>query len=66
MIDFKLPSLGADMDEGRLLEWKVAPGDVVTKGLRYTAKTFTTYRYNGFADFFSGFFSSSILFFCLS
>lgn len=32
MIDFKLPSLGADMDEGTLLEWKVKPGDVVKKG----------------------------------
>jgi pyruvate dehydrogenase E2 component (dihydrolipoamide acetyltransferase) len=32
MIDFKLPSLGADMDEGTLLEWKVKPGDRVKKG----------------------------------
>jgi len=32
MIEFKLPSLGADMDEGKLLEWKVAPGDAVKKG----------------------------------
>lgn len=32
MIEFKLPSLGADMDEGTLLEWKVKPGDVVKKG----------------------------------
>jgi pyruvate dehydrogenase E2 component (dihydrolipoamide acetyltransferase) len=32
MIDFKLPSLGADMDEGKLLEWKVGPGDAVKKG----------------------------------
>ncbi|MFN4149257.1 MAG: biotin/lipoyl-containing protein, partial [Rhodocyclaceae bacterium] len=32
MIDFKLPSLGADMDEGTLLEWKVKPGDTVKKG----------------------------------
>ncbi|NWG31058.1 MAG: 2-oxo acid dehydrogenase subunit E2 [Rhodocyclaceae bacterium] len=32
MIDFKLPSLGADMDEGVLLEWKVKPGDTVKKG----------------------------------
>jgi pyruvate dehydrogenase E2 component (dihydrolipoamide acetyltransferase) len=27
-----MPSLGADMDRGTLLEWKVAPGDTVTKG----------------------------------
>ncbi len=32
MIEFTLPSLGADMEEGTLLEWKVAPGDVVAKG----------------------------------
>ena len=32
MIEFKLPSLGADMDEGKLLEWKVSPGDTVNKG----------------------------------
>ena len=32
MIEFKLPSLGADMDEGKLLEWRVKPGDAVKKG----------------------------------
>ena len=32
MIEFKLPSLGADMDEGKLLEWKVRPGDTVHRG----------------------------------
>jgi pyruvate dehydrogenase E2 component (dihydrolipoamide acetyltransferase) len=32
MIEFKLPSLGADMDQGKLAEWKVKPGDIVTKG----------------------------------
>lgn len=32
MIEFKLPSLGADMDEGTLLEWKVGVGDTVSKG----------------------------------
>jgi pyruvate dehydrogenase E2 component (dihydrolipoamide acetyltransferase) len=32
MIEFKLPSLGADMDEGTLLEWKVTPGDAVKRG----------------------------------
>jgi pyruvate dehydrogenase E2 component (dihydrolipoamide acetyltransferase) len=32
MIEFKLPSLGAEMDEGTLLEWKVQPGDAVAKG----------------------------------
>lgn len=32
MIEFKLPSLGADMDQGKLVEWKVKPGDTVTKG----------------------------------
>lgn len=32
MIEFKLPSLGSDMDEGTLLEWKVRPGERVTRG----------------------------------
>jgi len=32
MLEFKLPSLGADMDEGTLLDWKVKPGDTVGKG----------------------------------
>ncbi|HJV25251.1 MAG TPA: dihydrolipoamide acetyltransferase family protein [Aromatoleum sp.] len=32
MFDFMLPSLGADMDEGKLIEWKVKPGDAVRKG----------------------------------
>ena len=32
MLEFKLPSLGADMDEGTLLEWRVRPGDVVKRG----------------------------------
>ena len=32
MIDFKLPSLGADMDEGTLLSWHVQPGDRVKRG----------------------------------
>ncbi|HWS73518.1 MAG TPA: biotin/lipoyl-containing protein, partial [Quisquiliibacterium sp.] len=32
MIRFELPSLGADMDEGTLLEWKVQPGDAVARG----------------------------------
>jgi pyruvate dehydrogenase E2 component (dihydrolipoamide acetyltransferase) len=32
MLEFRLPSLGADMDEGKLLQWLVAPGDAVKKG----------------------------------
>jgi pyruvate dehydrogenase E2 component (dihydrolipoamide acetyltransferase) len=32
MIEFRLPSLGADMDEGKLLEWRVRPGEAVKKG----------------------------------
>jgi pyruvate dehydrogenase E2 component (dihydrolipoamide acetyltransferase) len=32
MTEFKMPSLGADMDEGKLLEWKVQPGDAVKRG----------------------------------
>lgn len=32
MIEFKMPSLGSDMDEGTLNEWLVKPGDTVTRG----------------------------------
>ncbi len=32
MAEFRMPSLGADMDEGTLLEWLVKPGDQVGKG----------------------------------
>ena len=32
MIAFRLPSLGADMDKGTLLEWRVNRGDTVRKG----------------------------------
>jgi pyruvate dehydrogenase E2 component (dihydrolipoamide acetyltransferase) len=32
MIEFKLPSLGSDMDEGKLLAWHVQPGDAVKRG----------------------------------
>jgi pyruvate dehydrogenase E2 component (dihydrolipoamide acetyltransferase) len=32
MADFRMPSLGADMTEGVLLEWLVQPGDTVQKG----------------------------------
>ncbi|MFB9905406.1 dihydrolipoamide acetyltransferase family protein [Allokutzneria oryzae] len=32
MAEFRMPSLGADMDEGTLLEWLVKPGDAVHKG----------------------------------
>jgi pyruvate dehydrogenase E2 component (dihydrolipoamide acetyltransferase) len=30
--EFRMPSLGADMDEGTLIEWMVAPGDQVHRG----------------------------------
>ncbi len=32
MGEFRMPSLGADMDEGRVVEWKVKPGDTVHHG----------------------------------
>lgn len=32
MIDFVMPSLGADMNEGTLREWRVKPGDKVKSG----------------------------------
>jgi pyruvate dehydrogenase E2 component (dihydrolipoamide acetyltransferase) len=32
MIEFTMPALGADMEEGTLNEWLVAPGDTVARG----------------------------------
>jgi pyruvate dehydrogenase E2 component (dihydrolipoamide acetyltransferase) len=32
MIEFKMPSLGADMEDGTLIEWKKKPGDTVKRG----------------------------------
>jgi pyruvate dehydrogenase E2 component (dihydrolipoamide acetyltransferase) len=32
MIEFRMPSLGADMEDGTLCEWLVKPGDVVKRG----------------------------------
>lgn len=32
MIEFTMPSLGSDMDEGKLTEWLVKPGDTVSRG----------------------------------
>jgi len=32
MIQFSMPALGADMDEGRLDEWRIQPGDTVSRG----------------------------------
>jgi pyruvate dehydrogenase E2 component (dihydrolipoamide acetyltransferase) len=32
MAEFNMPSLGADMDAGELVEWLVAPGDAVERG----------------------------------
>ncbi|WP_205873579.1 dihydrolipoamide acetyltransferase family protein [Mycobacterium camsae] len=32
MIEFTMPALGSDMDEGTLNEWLVKPGDKVTRG----------------------------------
>jgi pyruvate dehydrogenase E2 component (dihydrolipoamide acetyltransferase) len=32
MVEFKMPSLGADMESGVLVEWKVKVGDVVRRG----------------------------------
>ena len=32
MIEFRMPSLGADMEDGTLREWKVKPGDTVHRG----------------------------------
>ncbi len=32
MAEFRMPSLGADMEAGTLVEWKVKPGDHVKRG----------------------------------
>ncbi|MGB8314217.1 MAG: dihydrolipoamide acetyltransferase family protein [Aestuariivirga sp.] len=32
MTDFRMPSLGADMDEGKLVEWLKKPGDRLARG----------------------------------
>ena len=32
MIEFQMPSLGADMEDGTLIEWKKKPGDIVKRG----------------------------------
>jgi len=32
MAEFRMPSLGADMEAGTLVEWKVKPGDRVNRG----------------------------------
>src|SRR3972149_3651686 len=32
MGEFRMPSLGADMEEGKLVQWRVQPGDVVKRG----------------------------------
>ncbi|MFI4960291.1 MAG: biotin/lipoyl-containing protein, partial [Hyphomicrobiales bacterium] len=32
MVDFLMPSLGADMEAGTLVEWLVKPGDRVKRG----------------------------------
>ena len=32
MVDFRMPSLGADMEAGTLVEWLVKPGDQVKRG----------------------------------
>ncbi len=32
MSEFRMPSLGADMEAGTLVEWRIAPGDTVRRG----------------------------------
>ena len=32
MIDFRMPSLGADMEKGTVVEWLKKPGDRVARG----------------------------------
>ena len=32
MAEFRMPSLGADMEAGTLVEWHIKPGDAVRRG----------------------------------
>ena len=32
MAEFRMPSLGADMEVGTIIEWRVRPGDTVHRG----------------------------------
>lgn len=32
MIEFHLPALGSDMEHGKLLQWKIKPGESVKRG----------------------------------
>ncbi|RPA68388.1 2-oxo acid dehydrogenase subunit E2 [Cyclobacteriaceae bacterium YHN15] len=32
MIEFQMPSLGADMEDGTLVEWRKKPGDIIRRG----------------------------------
>lgn len=32
MLEFRMPSLGADMEAGTLVEWRIAPGQTVARG----------------------------------
>src|SRR3990170_6287250 len=32
MSEFRMPSLGADMESGTLVDWRVKPGDAVKRG----------------------------------
>src|SRR5512138_2503581 len=32
MGEFRMPSLGADMESGTLVDWRVKPGDIVKRG----------------------------------
>jgi len=32
VVDFRMPSLGADMEAGTLVQWLVKPGDKVKRG----------------------------------
>jgi len=32
MLEFRMPSLGADMEAGTLVEWRIAPGQAVARG----------------------------------
>jgi hypothetical protein len=44
MIEFKMPSLGADMEDGTLIEWKKKPGDMKRGDIIAEVENKRTYR----------------------
>ena len=54
MGEFRMPSLGADMESGTLVDWRIQPGDTVRRGdvvaLAKAIAAFSTLAHEAFAD----------------